>query len=139
MRPPVFVDTSAWVGYFAAGDARHAASVEILDRLGLEGREFVTTDGVLAETVTRLAQQAGRKAAALAWDALESERGVRLVEVTREHRKEARRLFDKFDRLTLSMTDCTSFSVMRKLGLTEAVTFDEDFVKAGFIAWPLKK
>ncbi len=139
MRPPVFVDTSAWVGYFATGDAHHPAAVETLDRLGREGREFMTTDYVLSETVTRLAQQANRKAAAQAWDAIESGGQVRLVEVTRDHRKDGRRLFDKFDKLTLSMTDCTSFAVMRKLGLTEAATFDEDFVKVGFVARPLRK
>ncbi len=99
----------------------------------------MTTDYVLSETVTRMAQQANRKAAGRAWDEIEAGRGVRLIEVTRDHRREARRFLEKYAQLTLSLVDCASFAVMRELGLTEAATFDEDFVKAGFTALPLKR
>ena len=33
-----------------------------------------------------------------------------------------------------SMVDCASFVIMRELGIEDALTFDDDFVQAGFQA-----
>lgn len=37
---------------------------------------------------------------------------------------------------TYSFADCTSFAVMRRLGLTSAITLDSDFACEGFEAIP---
>jgi len=34
------------------------------------------------------------------------------------------------------MTDCTTFAIMRKLGITEAFTVDEHFPMMGFVGHP---
>ena len=32
-----------------------------------------------------------------------------------------------------SFVDCTSFVIMRELGITDALTYDEDFRQAGYL------
>ena len=38
----------------------------------------------------------------------------------------------------LSFTDCVSFAVMKRLGLTDVATFDEHFTRAKFIVHPTR-
>ncbi len=42
--------------------------------------------------------------------------------------------FKKHSHRRLSLTDCVSFALMRFLGIKEALTFDDDFRKANFLA-----
>ncbi|OGM61002.1 hypothetical protein A3A75_01965 [Candidatus Woesebacteria bacterium RIFCSPLOWO2_01_FULL_39_10] len=46
------------------------------------------------------------------------------------------KLFQKLDGRGVSMIDCTSFAVMRRLKIKEAFAFDEDFKNLGFKVYP---
>lgn len=139
MHGSVFVDTSAWVGAFVARDQHHEAAARALEELGEEGTKLITTDYVLAETVTRLRRQADVEHAGSVWDELESGELAQVLDVTPGHRAEARRIFGKFRELPLSLVDCVSFAVMNSLGVRRALTFDSDFTKAGYVVLPRKK
>jgi predicted nucleic acid-binding protein len=119
-----------------AKDQYHRRAVALLDELLGEGRQLVTSDYVIAETVTRLRIQGRCRGAAQAWAALEEGDMVRVMEVERAHRKAARTLFENYDQHQFSLTDCASFVLMKELGIGEAATFDEDFRKVGFITLP---
>jgi len=57
---------------------------------------------------------------------------VDLVRVSVEHEHAAWSVFcDRSDH-RFSFTDCTSFIVMRRLGLSTALALDDDFVTEGF-------
>ena len=135
----VFVDTSAWVGLFVEKDQHHADAVKAFEALEEDAPDLVTTDYVIAETVTRIRRQASHRSAAGVWDRLEGGESARIVEVDATHRRAARRFFGKYDQLELSLVDCVSFVVMKELGIEEAFTFDEDFRKAGYVTLPRKK
>jgi predicted nucleic acid-binding protein len=49
-----------------------------------------------------------------------------------ELEKEAFRIFEKYTDKRLSFTDCTSFALMKRLGISKAFAFDEDFLAVGF-------
>jgi hypothetical protein len=131
----VFVDTSAWVGVFVASDQHHAAARAAVEELERERPLLVTTDYVLAETVTRVRMTAGLAAACRVWDELEGG-AARLLDVEPAHRLEARRLSRKFSQIPLSLVDCVSLAVMRELGTRRILTFDADFWKAGCAVLP---
>ena len=136
MRKTVFVDTSCWVGFFLSRDQFHKEAVRVLDQLAEQGRQLVTSEYVVAETVTRLRKQGGFKIAAQAWDELETSEWVELVEAGKDDRRLARAVFQKYADHVLSVVDCLSFVLMKKHGIREAATFDEDFKKAGFAVVP---
>ena len=132
----VFVDTSAWVSYFAEREQFHDEAVAAFEELAKEQSDLVTSDYVIAEVVTLLRRRAGLEEADKVWRLLERGELADLVEVGPEHREAARRVFRKFGQLPLSLVDCVSFALMNELGVDTAVTFDGDFVKAGWNVLP---
>ncbi len=138
MLPAVFVDTSAWVAYYCARDPRHAEAKAAFARLGSgeDRRIFLTSDYVVAETVTRLRYDHGYKIAVQAWDELDAE-DVAIVEaVTENHLRQAKAIFNKYRDQMLSVTDAASFALMREMKIVDALTFDGHFRVAGFVLHP---
>lgn len=138
MQALVFADTSALVGKFLEGDGHHARATEVMRRLLREGRRFVSTDYIFDEVVTRVRGRTDHGSAVKAGESILSSEVIDLVEVDPSLRREAWRLFRKYRDQELSFTDCTSFAVMRKYGIREAFTFDDDFAKVGFVTFPRK-
>ena len=48
--------------------------------------------------------------------------------------REALALYRQHQDKEWGLTDCSSFVIMRRLGLTESLTFDHHFEQAGFVA-----
>ena len=139
MRNLVFADRSGLVGNFLAADRHHAPARRELRRILRDGRRFLTTDYVFDEVVTRVRSMAEHREAVAVGERILSSAMIDIVDVEPADRHEAWRLFKKYDDPKLSFTDCASFAVMRRFGLTEAFTFDEDFRNAGFSILPPKR
>lgn len=131
----VFVDTGAWVALRYRRDGHHARARTLLKRLRREGLGLVTSDWVLAESVTLLkARGAVDHALALGEALLQGSLG-RLVEPTPLRRQRAWELFGRYRGLRVGYVDCTSFAIMEELGLTTAFGFDDDFPRAGYVLY----
>ena len=52
--------------------------------------------------------------------------------MTETWEEEAERLLERYDDQPFSYVDATSFVTMRRLGIQDALTFDRDFIVAGF-------
>jgi predicted nucleic acid-binding protein len=128
----VFVDTGAWVALRYKRDQYHARARTLLKRLQAGGLGLVTTEWVLAETVTLLKARGAVDHAIALGVAVQGGRLGILVESTRERRAQAWSLFERFRALRVGWVDCASFAVMQELGLRQAFGFDDDFVRAGF-------
>lgn len=132
----LFVDTSAWAAYYDASDRWHAAARKAMASLVDTRVTFVTTDYVLDEAITLLLYHAGHQHAFAFGDAVQHSRQVQLVRVDASIWEEAWQLFRHYDDKVWAFTDCTSFVVMRQMGLMQAFTFDDHFEQAGFQLWP---
>jgi predicted nucleic acid-binding protein len=132
----LFVDTSAWVAYTDPADRWHTAAKEAVTSSVGARVTFVTTDYVLDETITLLLYHAGRSRAIAFGDKVLKSRQVKLVRVDSGIWEEAWRLFKQVDDKTWAFTDCTSFVVMRQMGVQRAFAFDRHFRQAGFQLWP---
>lgn len=132
----LFVDTSAWVAYADPSDRWHAAASEAVTASIGARVTFVTTDYVLDETITLLLYHAGRRQAIAFGDNVLKSRQVRLVRVDKGIWEEAWQLFKRYEDKEWAFTDCTSFVVMRQMGLRRAFAFDRHFEQAGLQLWP---
>lgn len=128
----LFVDTSAWLAYANHADDAHAATRDALTRF--VGR-LVTTNFVFDETVT-LCRRMGHAAALLVGGVLRDPAVVDLVRVRPGDENDAWRLFGGRKDKVYSFTDCTSFVMMRRLGLARAAALDADFAREGFDVVP---
>ena len=124
-----FVDTSYWVALRLRRDANHEAAV----RLWAPGQGILTTNHVVGETWTFLRRRDGHPSAVAFLDAVEATDWLTVVHVDEATEREARTWLRRHDELVYSFVDATSFAVMRRERLKEALAFDGDFSAAGFV------
>ena len=94
---------------------------------------MITTDAVLGETWTFLRRRAGHRRAVEFIDAADSAPTLTVRHVDEELVSEAWRWLRRHDERDYSFVDATSFALMRRMRLREALAFDGDFSAAGFI------
>jgi predicted nucleic acid-binding protein len=117
---------------FALLDARdpdHERAAAWLDSNTLP---LVTTDYVFDETVTLTRKELGHRAAVTFGENLQASSLTQMVSIALEDRKAGWLVFKKYKDQKLSFTDCTSFAVMRRLGLRDVLSTDRHFKMAGF-------
>jgi len=132
----VFVDTWAWYALADIADADHTLAKLLNEQLLDQGYTFVTTNFVLAETVTLIRYHLHHQAAVQFWKTLHiliDAELVQLVRVTESHEDTAWTIFERYADQKFSYTDCTSFAVMRDLGLEQVFTGDQHFATMGFV------
>jgi predicted nucleic acid-binding protein len=133
----IFVDTSAWLALADSRDRDHRGAIDLHRRIvrGEFGKQ-VTTNYVMAETVTIVRRRLGLPQAIELADAVRLGKEVELFWIEPIHHQEAVELMSSHADKQWSVTDCSSFVIMRSLGITDAFTFDSGFGKAGFAARP---
>lgn len=129
----VFVDTSAWFAYVDRRDPDHRA-VRTAIRAH-EGR-LVSSTYVLDEVVTLCRYRLGHEPAIRVGRVLLDPAAVDLVRITGEDEHAAWQLFEARADKEYSFTDCTSFVLMRRLGVSIALAADDDFAQEGFQVMP---
>ena len=126
-----FVDTSFWIAEAITRDSRHADAVALADRF--RDAPAVTSNLVLGETWTLLSHRLGHFHAVRWLDRLRKEVVVRIERVEAELESEAWEWLRAHDKRPYSFVDATSFALMRKLRIREALAFGGDFAASGFV------
>jgi predicted nucleic acid-binding protein len=127
----LFLDSAFLIALNAADDQYHGEAVNHW-RLIRGAAPLLTTTYVLDEVVTFFNNR-GRHAKAVAIGTLLITSGwVELLHVDQELFRAGWEYLVKHGDKQYSLTDCISFVVMQKRGLTEALTFDVHFQQAGF-------
>ena len=130
----IFIDTSWFYAVEVEEDINHEKAMKSKKRLarGEYGTPY-TTNYILDETITLLRFKASFNAALKFKKKIEKSKILRVIWIDETVIKDANEIFRKYSDLKLSFTDCTSFAVMKRLGINSALSFDEDFKKMGFI------
>jgi predicted nucleic acid-binding protein len=132
--PKVFVDTSGFYALLVQGDDRHQAAVAWLAQAREQQWQACTSDYVLDETATLLKAQGWPRLADLLFALLDQSKAITLLYMDEERFEKTKAFFLKRGDRPYSFTDCSSFILMRELGLVEALTKDHHFETAGFRA-----
>jgi predicted nucleic acid-binding protein len=129
----IFFDTWGWVAIAHKEDNRHAEVVPFYKAYLLKKGIPITTDYVLAETVTLL--RAKTHGVGVFIDAILSaaKDGKIIIERIGEARWEkAWTLGKKYqDKPDISFVDFTSFVIMKEAGISEALTADRHYEEVG--------
>lgn len=130
--PRTFVDTFYFFALGNRHDPAHAKAIAF-------GREYtgqlVTTDFIFMEFADGCAgTQRHRLTAVRMIEKLRSNPKATIIPCTRELLEEGLELYEQRPDKCWSLTDCISFVVMKKEGITEALTGDHHFEQAGFVA-----
>lgn len=131
----LFVDSGAWLAFFSARDGRHADADRLIRR-AIAGRiPLLTSNLVLAEVHRLLLFRAGIRAAATALERIDASSGTKVLFPDAKIHRDARAWLQRLGDQVISYADATSFALMKSRRCEEAISFDRDFVLAGFKAW----
>ncbi|MGH8901605.1 MAG: type II toxin-antitoxin system VapC family toxin [Egibacteraceae bacterium] len=124
-----FVDTSYWVALQYAKDMNHAQARALWSS---DPGPLLMTNLVLGETWTFLRRRTGYQAAVAFLDRAARSARVEVTRIQTADEDDAWGWLQRHDERAYSFVDATSFAVMRRHRLREALAFDGDFSAAGF-------
>ncbi len=133
----VFVDSGAWIALFSASDGQHRAADAMFRAVRKRGIDLLTTNLVVAEVQRLLLFRAGIRPALRALELIDSSNGVRVEFATAGHHLRALDWLYRLGDQRITYTDAVSFAVMEAMRCRAAMSFDHDFVVAGFELWPV--
>lgn len=128
----IFLDTSFLKALIDERDEFHLPAKEIWVGFEKSGRNLFASNYVLDEAFTLIRIRCGlEKAVRLKEGLLAGLRRFKIMRVSLDDEGKAWPWFLK-DWSALSFTDCTSFALMKRLGIYRVATFDKHFARAGF-------
>ena len=130
----VFADADFWIVLLNPREELHDRAGRI--SAGISRSRIVTSEMVIAEVLNFCGARGNaiRAKACEAMRRLRENPNVMVVPQTASQFAAAVDLYARHGDKRWSLTDCASFLVMRELGMTDALTFDQHFEQAGFIA-----
>ncbi|MBN4001304.1 MAG: type II toxin-antitoxin system VapC family toxin [Nostoc sp. LPT] len=127
----IFVDTLFVVALINQRDQYHQRASELAD--SLETQLLITTDAVLLEIGNALARNYKNEAVEIIEHFFGSDE-VEIVRLTPELFAQAFTVYKTHQDKAWGLVDCISFVVMKQAEVSQALTFDQHFVQAGFQA-----
>jgi predicted nucleic acid-binding protein len=110
-------------------DRHHEEARELWTAAGA----LMTSNHVVGETWTFLRRRGGHRAAVSFLDAVRASRRVAIEHLGPDVEADAFRWLRRHDERRYSFVDASSFALMRRKRLREALAFDGDYAAAGFI------
>lgn len=136
MTPKVFLDTGFLIALELLKDQNHQIARDHWQQLALKKMKIVTTSYVFDEVVTFLNSRGHHSKAIKVGTTLLQSPSVQLIHVDEQLFAESWTMFLKYSDKQFSLTDCVSFTVMRRENIESALAFDHHFTQAGFVRLP---
>jgi len=130
----IFLDTSGIIAVLDASDSFHAQAEPLWRQWIHEEVPLLTSNYVVVEATAVGQRHLGFSAAsAIHQDLLPS---VQVIWIDETLHQQAMDVLLAAQRRQLSLVDCSSFVLMRELGLQHVFTFDKHFAEQGFVCLP---
>jgi|WetSurMetagenome_2_1015567.scaffolds.fasta_scaffold13994_4 uncharacterized protein len=134
MKNEVFIDTSGFYALLAGDDDRHVQAAAYLRNAAAKRIRFVTTDYVLDETATLLKARGRILLLEPFFERIFGSNSCRVAWTDADRFHQTKQFFLKHQDQHWSFTDCLSFCIMKECSSREALTKDDHFTAAGFVA-----
>ncbi len=128
---PTLIDTLFVVAAINPRDQYHEQAAELARKF--DRQPLLVTEAVLLEIGNALARGFKRQAVEVI-DNFYASPEVEVVPLTPALFERSFELYRSHEDKEWGLVDCISFVTMRERGLTRALTFDQHFVQAGFVA-----
>lgn len=125
-----FADTSFWVAFLRRRETHHEAARKLW--LATTG-PVSTSELVLGETWTFLNRREGHASAVRFLDTITRSERVAVMPIEPALVADAWKWLRRHDERVYSFVDATSFMLMRRHRVRDALAFDGDFSAAGFV------
>jgi uncharacterized protein len=122
----MLVDTGAWYALTDTSDRHHQQASRFYAEQAGQG-VFVTTDLVVAETLSLVATHLGRPAACQFWESIREAR-IPLLALEPADLEAAWHVAQAYPDQAFSFADCTTLALMERLAIHEAFAFDAHFL-----------
>jgi predicted nucleic acid-binding protein len=136
MNNPVFVDTSAWFAGIAKNDQFNEQAIKYRNQLLKSNSPIITSNLIIHETTMLLERKASKKEAIRFLKVIISDPRVEIIHVDEDFEMEAYSLYQNYKDQDFSVTDSTSFVIMRRRQISRCFTFDHHFSTMGFTVEP---
>lgn len=128
----IFVDTAAWIALINVDDAFHEQAKRVRATLQQQKCHLVTTDFVLLEVADALVLPKIRSQTIRFINRLKNLVGLQIIPISQALFDEGWELYSQRLDKNWGLTDCISFVIMQREGITSAFTSDRHFEQAGF-------
>lgn len=128
----IFIDTSGLIALSDEKDRNHIRAKAYLNEQLQKGARFVLGKNILAEYIDGVTKRIGKKKGIEELDNILNSKLLVIEPVSEADWKVAIGYFRKYRDNEIDLTDCLSFSMMERLDLKTAFTFDSDFETHGF-------
>ncbi len=139
MNKPVFVDTSAWFAGIAKNDQYNRQALAEKHKLHQNNARFYTSNLVVHETTMFLERKINRREGISFLSYILTDPHVEVIHAAPEIEQEAYQTYRKYLDQDFSITDCVSFAIMKRFGISRAFTFDDHFRTMGFEVLPRRE
>ena len=132
----IYIDTGALIALSDKNDRNHKRAVLYFKTAVKRGVIFVLGKHVVIEYIDGVAKRIDKKKAI---HELNSIIGSKLLSIEWENKKDwmqAIEYFKRYEDQRIDLTDCLSFSIMERMNIDIAFTFDSDFQTHRFKVMP---
>ncbi|MEA5500043.1 VapC toxin family PIN domain ribonuclease [Limnoraphis robusta Tam1] len=135
MSNNLFVDTSGWASLFIDNQSYHLQAEQYFRLAVQQQTSIITTNYIITELVALLHSplRIFRPRIFEVIDAIKNASYVEIIHIDELTDSSAWELCKSRSDKAWSLVDCTSFIVMQKLEIQQALTTDQHFEQAGFI------
>ncbi len=123
----VFVDTGAFYAAINRNDENHRAATALFNSATEDGWRLITSNFIVAETHALILARMGRELA-VAW--LRSI-PANIIRVSKADEEKAKRIIFGYRDKEFSYCDASSFALIERLRIREAMAFDSHFEQYG--------
>lgn len=130
----LFVDTSAFIAILDADDEFHVPAKVSWTEGNQADIAWITSNYVVLETFAVIQRRLGMQAVTVFLNDILPVLNIEWLDAVVHHASVT--ALTTAQRRDLSLVDCTSFEVMRRLGVHSTFTFDHHFAEQGFTCLP---